>query len=107
MPRGDKTGPEGAGPMTGRAAGYCAGHDVPGYTSRRPRWGFGRGGGHGHRHWFHATGLPGWLRGRRLPLGDAPLPPEDLGSLKEHEQALRRTLTEIQGRIREMEAGGQ
>ncbi|NLG67487.1 MAG: DUF5320 domain-containing protein, partial [Actinobacteria bacterium] len=25
MPRGDGTGPEGMGPMTGRGAGYCAG----------------------------------------------------------------------------------
>ncbi|MBC7077615.1 MAG: DUF5320 domain-containing protein, partial [Synergistales bacterium] len=24
MPRGDGTGPAGFGPMTGRAAGYCA-----------------------------------------------------------------------------------
>ncbi len=26
MPRGDKTGPEGKGPMTGRGAGQCAGN---------------------------------------------------------------------------------
>lgn len=30
MPAGDRTGPEGQGPMTGRAAGYCAGYDSPG-----------------------------------------------------------------------------
>ncbi|MFW5860577.1 MAG: DUF5320 domain-containing protein [Planctomycetota bacterium] len=30
MPRGDRTGPEGGGPMTGRARGYCAGYDQPG-----------------------------------------------------------------------------
>lgn len=29
MPRGDGTGPAGLGPMTGRAAGYCA--DYPAY----------------------------------------------------------------------------
>ncbi len=29
MPRGDKTGPAGAGPMTGRAAGRCAGNATP------------------------------------------------------------------------------
>jgi len=32
MPRGDQTGPAGMGPMTGRAAGYCAGYSTPGYT---------------------------------------------------------------------------
>jgi len=33
MPRGDRTGPAGMGPMTGRAAGYCAGYPVPGYMN--------------------------------------------------------------------------
>ncbi len=33
MPRGDGTGPVGAGPMTGRAAGFCAGAPVPGYRN--------------------------------------------------------------------------
>jgi hypothetical protein len=39
MPRGDRTGPAGAGPMTGRVAGYCAGNSVPGYMTG----GFGMG----------------------------------------------------------------
>lgn len=67
MPRGDGTGPAGMGPMTGRAAGYCAGYAVPGYTnpvSGRGFWGRGRGGrgGLGWRNQFYATGLPGWQR---------------------------------------------
>jgi len=33
MPRGDGTGPVGMGPMTGRAAGFCAGYPVPGYMN--------------------------------------------------------------------------
>ena len=33
MPWGDGTGPTGAGPMTGRAAGYYAGYSVPGYRN--------------------------------------------------------------------------
>jgi len=63
MPRGDRTGPAGAGPMTGRAAGYCAGYGVPGYMNPiggRGFWGWGRG--RGWRHWYYATGLPGWAR---------------------------------------------
>ena len=41
MPGGDGTGPAGAGPMTGRAAGYCAGYPVRGRRSgkRRVMWG--------------------------------------------------------------------
>ena len=33
MPRGDRTGPAGMGPMTGRAAGYCAGYSTPGFMN--------------------------------------------------------------------------
>jgi len=33
MPAGDGTGPMGMGPMTGRAAGYCAGYPAPGYAN--------------------------------------------------------------------------
>lgn len=33
MPGGDRTGPAGMGPMTGRAAGFCAGYPVPGYMN--------------------------------------------------------------------------
>jgi len=33
MPRGDGTGPMGMGPMTGRAAGYCAGFPTAGFMN--------------------------------------------------------------------------
>jgi hypothetical protein len=33
MPRGDGTGPGGLGPMTGRAAGFCAGYPAPIYMN--------------------------------------------------------------------------
>ncbi|WP_372808840.1 DUF5320 domain-containing protein [Pontiella sp.] len=31
MPKGNGTGPTGAGPMTGRGAGYCSGNNAPGW----------------------------------------------------------------------------
>ena len=77
MPGGDRTGPMGMGPMTGRAAGFCAGYGAPGYANAIPGQGFGRGfwgrgwrgggrgwggGGRGWRHMYYATGLPGWMR---------------------------------------------
>lgn len=43
MPRGDRTGPEGRGPKTGRGLGYCDGNDGPGYASDLPGMGMGRG----------------------------------------------------------------
>jgi hypothetical protein len=33
MPGFDGTGSSGRGPMTGRAAGFCAGYSVPGFKS--------------------------------------------------------------------------
>jgi len=44
MPRGDRTGPFGEGPKTGRQLGYCAGYDHPGFAHNQPDWrrGFGR-----------------------------------------------------------------
>lgn len=41
MPRGDRTGPEGMGRMTGRSLGYCANYDSPGFTRGVPRGGGG------------------------------------------------------------------
>ncbi len=49
MPGGDRRGPRGMGPRTGRGLGYCAGSDRPGYqTDAAPAaggWGFHRAGG--------------------------------------------------------------
>jgi hypothetical protein len=73
MPGGDRTGPLGWGPMTGRAAGYCAGYPVPGYLNPIPgggrfgvgRGGFPRGGGRGRafgggRGWGWRSGYYGY-----------------------------------------------
>jgi hypothetical protein len=43
MPGGDRTGPSGLGPRTGRGAGYCGGHDTPGFMN--PYGGRGFAGG--------------------------------------------------------------
>ncbi len=34
MPRGDRRGPAGMGPRTGRGAGLCSGYQVPGFLNR-------------------------------------------------------------------------
>lgn len=65
MPGGNRTGPVGRGPMTGRRAGYCGGYSAPGFMNPAPGrgfWGRRRGGGRGRRNWFYATGLTGWQR---------------------------------------------
>jgi hypothetical protein len=64
MPRGDRTGPMGAGPMTGWGAGDCGDSDAPSFF---PRWGFGwgrgLGRGRGRRGFypaFRSWDVPGW-----------------------------------------------
>jgi hypothetical protein len=63
MPRGDRTGPLGEGPMTGRQLGYGAGYDSPGYT-KGSGWGAGRGffgrgrGFFGRRFFYRDWSLP-------------------------------------------------
>jgi len=121
MPGGDHTGPLGQGPRTGRAAGYCAGYDMPGYMNPIPGYGFGRGrgggwggGGRGWRHRFYATGLTGWQRGGRgrgwrafppyLAPYDMPAPTReqqvsmlqaDLQCLEQNAELLRRRIEEL------------
>jgi len=67
MPSGDRTGPAGLGPMTGRAAGYCAGYAVPGYANPVGgrlgmgfRGGFGRGFGRGAGRGFRRGAYSGY-----------------------------------------------
>ncbi len=59
MPNGNRRGPLGEGPRTGRGLGLCNGNSQPG-SSNTPGMGKGqgcrRGGGRGWRNWFRATG---------------------------------------------------
>jgi hypothetical protein len=132
MPGGDRTGPWGAGPMTGRGVGICAGYDVPGYMN--PAFGhgfgggrgrgfghsFGMGGGRGWRHQYYATGLPGWVRGGRYAYpsyypggrevvhpGAVATPEEarlgELAHLKEQARYFRDALNDIETRVDELQ----
>ena len=122
MPGGDGSGPMGMGPMTGRAAGYCAGYPMPGYMNPIPGrgfgrgWGrgfgggFGRGGGRGWRHRYWATGVPGWAAvpgwtGAPAPYAPAaPAPEQELNALKSQAEYVAGALEDIQTRIAELEA---
>ncbi len=68
MPFGDGTGPVGLGPMTGRAAGFCAGFGRPGFANPIPgSWfGFGSGAPYGHYYAGRYSRFYPWRgRGRR------------------------------------------
>jgi len=116
MPRGDRTGPRGMGPMTGRRAGFCTGSGTPGYANPIPNPGFGLGmgrgcgmgrgfggGGRGWRNMFYTTGLPGWMHYNNDPTP----PPADKAAVKQNlkKQAdyLQNQLNSIQKHLEEID----
>jgi len=114
MPLGDRTGPAGLGPMTGRAAGYCAGYSVPGYMNPVPGrgffgrgrgGGFGRGGGRGWGRGYYAGGFPAWeyYGAPAYPNPQEVSPEEEVNFLKEDAKVLKQQLKELQGYIDSLE----
>ena len=114
MPRGDGTGPAGMGPMTGRAAGFCAGFSAPGYMNPIGERGFrgqgrgfgGRGRARGWRNRFCATGLPGWARavyGFSGPVAPTPIAEQEVEGLKQQAEFLQNSLSQISERIEQLE----
>ena len=113
------------GPLTGGGFGYCAGHESPGSAAGSARGGqgagFGRGmaggrgagggmgrggmgGGRGHRHMYHATGLPGWQRagfgwggGGRFgaPAGPTQDVPQDASAIRAEVQRFEETAARL------------
>jgi len=131
MPGGDKTGPAGMGPMTGRRSGYCTGLPAPGFSDSYGRgWGWGRGWGRGggrgrgggwgrgwgwgQRNWFRTIGMAGWQRPVmdwsdhpppfRLPIGPAMTAEQELDVLKGQLQYFENGLEGIRKRIQEVES---
>ena len=109
MPRRDRTGPMGEGPMTGSGYGPCSGNPVQGYGNFGYRRGFGRGfgwggGGRGWRNRFRAADIPGWANyGPTWPVAPPMSPEQEVDALKSHAQNLEETLKQINNRIKEME----
>lgn len=116
MPRGDRTGPAGAGSMTGRAAGYCAGFDVPGYMNTAAGRGFGAGfgqgrgfrgcgfAGYGRRNRAFAAGAQGTRFGGYAAPYRAPDSELEKQALKNQAEALKSELDLIRKRLSEIEA---
>ncbi len=126
MPFGDRTGPVGLGPMTGRGAGFCAGYSVPGFMNPIPAsgawgWGRGRGGwgrgfGFGRGRWYGAAMYGGsaafgaqyassYAYGAPIVPPYAPLSGEqEKEVLKSQMESFEKTLEGIRKRIAELEA---
>jgi len=118
MPAGDRTGPEGAGPRTGRGLGYCSGYSTPGYTKGVPRGGAGFGYGRGRGYGFgRGSGRGYYGRGpvnygpyypaEQAPPAGAPQPQlseEDRKNmLKDEAEELRRRIEDIEKELQDLE----
>ena len=107
MPRGDRTGPWGAGPMTGRAAGYCAGYPVPGYTNpigHERGWGRRRGRGFGRRRFVYpapATIQPEYQPAYQPVTYQPQTPEQEIEVLENYQKNLEAEKSDI-----EQEVGG-
>ena len=115
MPAGDRTGPMGFGPMTGRGAGYCAGFPEPGYMNPIPGrgWGMGRGWGRvrgwgrgrGWGHGYYPMGVPGAIPAYGVaPYFAQPSGEHEVQALRAQAEHLEGTLDEIRKRIADLEA---
>jgi hypothetical protein len=120
--------------MTGRRMGFCAGYSAPGYADRPyagrgGRFGGGRGygrgygagsggygagpggrGGRGFRHWYYATGVPGWARGWAPPAvwpatdpAQEIAPADEKSALRAQAEYLEAALRDIRERMSEIE----
>lgn len=107
MPGGDRTGPNGMGPMTGRGAGYCGGWARPGWSNRFGGWGGGfyggrRGGGFGFRNrgWGYGYG-PGYMP--PYDVANAPTAADEKQWMQERTRQLESELEALRRRMETME----
>lgn len=99
MPGGDKTGPSGEGPTTGRGMGYCRGNDNPGYRSSQGNQGRGFGMGFQRGPGF-GRGSRSGFRGGYGNYYSEPVPDVSEKTLIENEiRILKDQLTALEGRL--------
>lgn len=99
-------GPAGLGPRTGRAVGYCAGYNVPGYLNPAPGFGgrrfLGRGRGFCQYWRFYFPTPPPYY----VPYhADVPYhidPKEEAKTLQDVASQLRKDLEAVEKRINEL-----
>jgi Family of unknown function (DUF5320) len=113
MPRGDRSGPNGMGSMTGRGSGFCNGFNAPGYMNSGAGFGRGRGRGRGIGGGQYGYGA-GYGAGRGYGLAAAPYavpmaPVEgyskgaEKGYIENEVSFLKNQLKALEGRLADMQ----
>jgi hypothetical protein len=81
MPQGDRTGPDGQGPKSGRGFGYCNGYNHPGYEHTRYQCG------------------RGFRRGYGPGLGRGMLQPQIKDEVNDEAQSLKQTIYDLETQL--------
>ena len=109
MPGGNRTGPAGMGPMTGRGAGFCAGFGAPGYANPAGGRGYfgrgrgmGRGRGFGRGFGFSSVAGAGAYP-ENVPFVQTLTATQELEGLKQQAELLQSSLGQISDRIEQLE----
>jgi hypothetical protein len=116
MPEEDGTGPSGAGPMTGRGAGYCAVYLIPGHANPAHGYcrGFGRGWGRGFgrgRYAYPPTTIVPPISPQAYALTTQPKLEQEVAALENYHKNLTAEKTDLEqelegvkNRIKELKA---
>ena len=112
MPGGNRTGPAGMGPMTGRGAGFCAGYAAPGCANPVGGRGYGigfgrgmgRGRGFGRGFGWAGQGRFGWFGGQGAFAEQQNISVEqEVEALKGQAGYLEDSLKQIDQRLKELQ----
>ena len=113
MPGGDRTGPMGKGPRSGRGAGYCGGAggapSGAGFLSRMGGAFFGQGRGscgRGWRNMLNAMGAPASMQSGAAGVTPAEVPASEAErqSLEDQVEMLQSQLDEVKRQLAQSEA---
>ena len=101
------------GPMTGRAAGYCAGYEVPGVANQAPGGGRGMAWRRGQGGRGYGRMMQGWTAPpvpapyAPAPIAPPPVPVDERTALEQQMVALKAQLDYLSERLQVLEGGGE
>ncbi len=116
MPGGDRSGPMGQGPVTGRGLGFCTGYESAGFTKGAGygsgrRFGMGRGMHYGRGRGGRSFGRFGGIGYNAGGIRDYPEVPslnkeDEIRLLKSQAEELGRSQRDIEKRLKDLEKEG-
>jgi hypothetical protein len=98
MPQGDRRGPNGNGPKSGRGLGFCYGNETAGYLTMEQGGrgvGYGRGRGFGNQHRYGGYRMGRYAQSDFVGVSEKTLIENEINILKDQLTALEERLKNI------------